>query len=45
MLDAKRYIGLAPQQTRMYIRRHVRPLLKRISGRIARRVELVELGV
>lgn len=31
VLDARRYIGLAPQQTRDYLRRHVRPLLARLA--------------
>ena len=32
VLDAHRYIGLAPQQTRAYLRMHVRPLLARIGA-------------
>ena len=32
VLDPKRYIGLAPQQTRAYITKTVRPLLKRNPG-------------
>jgi adenylosuccinate lyase len=27
VLDSRRYVGLAPQQTREYLRKHVRPLL------------------
>jgi adenylosuccinate lyase len=30
VLDPRVYIGLAPQQTRDFIRRHIRPLLKRV---------------
>ncbi|MCH8804619.1 MAG: adenylosuccinate lyase, partial [Planctomycetes bacterium] len=40
VLDARRYVGLAPQQTRAYLRRHVRPLLARHTGREAAEVEL-----
>ena len=32
VLDPTRYIGLAPQQTREYLRKTVRPLLKRNPG-------------
>lgn len=42
VLDARRYVGLAPQQTREFLRRHVRPLLRQ-SGR--RRIRPVELRV
>lgn len=31
VLDARRYVGLAPAQTRAYLARHVRPLLKRLK--------------
>lgn len=31
VLDPKRYVGLAPQQTREFVRRHVRPLLRRLG--------------
>lgn len=31
VLDARRYVGLAPQQTRDFLRRHVQPLLKKID--------------
>ena len=34
-LDPSRYIGLAPQQTRAYLRTVVRPLLRRNAGRRA----------
>jgi adenylosuccinate lyase len=40
VLDAKRYVGLAPQQTRDYIRKHVRPLLKRTRTPRAGKIEL-----
>ncbi len=40
VLDARRYVGLAPRQTREYLRRHVRPLLARLKGREAAEVEL-----
>lgn len=40
VLDARRYIGLAPQQTRDYIRKHVRPLLNRFGTSRAAKVEL-----
>lgn len=32
VLDAQRYVGLAPQQTRAYLRAHVRPLLRRYGA-------------
>ena len=41
-LDAKRYVGLAPQQTREYVRKYVRPLLKRLA---THRVKTVDLHV
>lgn len=31
MLDARRYVGLAPQQTRAFLRTHIRPLLRRLK--------------
>lgn len=35
LLDPSRYVGLAPQQTRDYLRNHVRPLLNRLgTGRM-----------
>ena len=40
VLDARRYIGLAPQQTREFLREHVRPLLRRPGQRRVRTVEL-----
>jgi len=40
VLDAKRYVGLAPHQTRDYVKKHVRPLLKRVRARGVGRVEL-----
>jgi adenylosuccinate lyase len=40
VLDARRYIGLAPQQTREFLRKHVRPLLRRPGRRRLRTVEL-----
>jgi adenylosuccinate lyase len=40
MLDPKRYVGLAPQQTREFLRTHVRPLLTRLGKRRAKPVEL-----
>ncbi len=42
VLEAKRYVGLAPQQTREYVRNHVRPLLKRHG---TQRVGTVDLCV
>jgi adenylosuccinate lyase len=33
ILSPQRYVGLAPQQTRAYLRRHVRPLLARLASR------------
>ncbi len=41
-LDARRYVGLAPQQTREFVRRHVRPLLKRLGVKpaVARPIEI-----
>jgi adenylosuccinate lyase len=42
VLDPKRYIGLAPQQTREYVREHVAPLL-RGQGRSAARAVPVEV--
>jgi len=33
VLDAKRYIGLAPQQTREFLRKHARATLERFSKR------------
>ncbi|HUU97963.1 MAG TPA: adenylosuccinate lyase [Phycisphaerae bacterium] len=33
LLDPRRHVGLAPQQTREYVKEHVRPLLKRFAGR------------
>ncbi len=41
-LDAKRYVGLAPQQTREYLRKYVHPLLKRLGKH---RVKTVDLHV
>ena len=40
VLDARRYVGLAPQQTREYLKRHVRPLLARFVDREMGAVEL-----
>jgi adenylosuccinate lyase len=40
LLDARRYVGLAPQQTREYLRKHVRPLLKRLGKRSVRTPDL-----
>jgi len=40
ILSPRRYVGLAPQQTRAYLRRHVRPLLARLAGRERRPPEL-----
>ncbi len=40
VLDAKRYVGLAPQQTREFIRKHARPLLKRVRTHGIDKVEL-----
>ncbi|MFQ5806467.1 MAG: adenylosuccinate lyase [Phycisphaerae bacterium] len=36
ILNAKRYVGLAPQQTREFLRKHVRPVLARFGGRRGR---------
>ena len=36
LLDPKRHVGLAPQQTREYVKEHVHPLLKRFAGRSVR---------
>ncbi len=36
VLDARRYVGLAPRQTREFLSRVVRPALRRYAGRIAR---------
>jgi adenylosuccinate lyase len=33
LLDAKRYVGLAPQQTRAFLRRRARPVLSRFASR------------
>jgi len=33
LLDPKRHVGLAPQQTREYLKKHVRPLLAKFRGR------------
>jgi adenylosuccinate lyase len=40
VLDAKRHVGLAPQQTREYIHTHIRPLL---SGRKAVKMEALRV--
>jgi len=40
VLDAKRYTGLAAQQTRAFLRRHVRPILRRFVAREPGEVEL-----
>jgi adenylosuccinate lyase len=40
VLDPRRYVGLAPQQTRAYLRTHVRGLLRRQGRRPARAVPL-----
>lgn len=37
VLDAQRYIGLAPQQTRAFLRKHVASLLRQRRGKHARR--------
>ncbi len=36
VLDARRYVGLAPQQTREFLSRVVRPAMRRFADRIAR---------
>jgi len=36
LLDPRGHVGLAPQQTRDYLKQHVRPLLKRFAGRSVR---------
>jgi adenylosuccinate lyase len=36
VLDPRRYVGLAPQQTREFLRKHVRPMLKALSRQAAR---------
>ncbi len=36
LLDARRYVGLAPRQTRTFLRREVWPLLRRIPNTTAR---------
>ena len=38
LLDPRRHVGLAPQQTRQYLEKHVRPVLKRFAGRGVRPV-------
>jgi len=40
LLDARRYTGLAPRQTRHYIKKHVQPVLKRLADRQAGSVDL-----
>ncbi len=40
MLDARRYVGLAPQQTRDFVRKHVAPLLRRFAGAAPGKAEL-----
>ena len=40
LLDPKRYVGLAPRQTRDFLRKHVQPLLKRSGRQSAPAVEL-----
>lgn len=35
LLDPRQHVGLAPQQTREFLRRHVRPLLRRLGRRPA----------
>lgn len=40
VLDARRYVGLAPRQTRAYLRRHVRPLLARYPTHTGKQPEL-----
>ncbi len=40
VLDPRRYVGLAPQQTREFLRTHVPPLLTRLGKRRATAVEL-----
>lgn len=40
VLDPRRYVGLAPQQVRAYLRTHVRPLLTRGRRRAARPPDL-----
>lgn len=40
VLDPRRYVGLAPQQTRAFLRRHVQPLLKQLGRRAAAAPEL-----
>jgi len=34
ILDARRYVGLAPRQTRDYVRKHVKPALKRYQSQL-----------
>lgn len=40
VLDAQRYVGLAPQQTRAFVRQHVRRTLRRLKIRLRRPPEL-----
>lgn len=40
LLTARQYIGLAPQQTREFLRRHVRPLLRTFGSKKSTRVGL-----
>ncbi len=40
LLDPKRHVGLAPQQTREYVKEHVRQLLKRFGRRGVKAVSL-----
>jgi adenylosuccinate lyase len=40
VLEARRYVGLAPQQTREFLAHTVQPLLKRHRARATRAAEL-----
>ncbi|HMQ17502.1 MAG TPA: adenylosuccinate lyase, partial [Phycisphaerae bacterium] len=41
LLDARRHVGLAPRQTREFLRTHVRPVLRRLAWRAAPQPEIV----